>query len=418
MTEMRAFMGWQVLKALIKERSLLGPLRLMAAKLGQVFQFPLSFFHPFFVSGPEAVRKVLVTERDKLLWRSTDPVTDLLHHGVLVTDGAEHDHYRALMEPALRPDTLPAYTELMRRHAGRVTSLWQDGQKVDMLVESRKITLLIVFDALFGVDIWDDLPRIWTPVLKAIEFISPGAWIVWRHIPRPGFTKPLRQLDEFLFAIISARRAAAPKSDLLGHLLDAGLSDDQIRDQMLTMLIAGHDTSTALLAWTFALLGQHPPVMSRLVEELDLAEPGTHPHLLDEVIKEALRLYPPIHLGSRQVAQEMDFDGKQIPAGERIFYSIYLTQRDPAYWENPDHFEPERFAHGRKQEPFSYVPFGGGPRSCIGSAFGLAEARLVLARLLKTYNFQLVNTKVHAHMGATLEPRPGVFMRVRPAERS
>jgi cytochrome P450 len=123
-------------------------------------------------------------------------------------------------------------------------------------------------------------------------------------------------------------------------------------------------------------------------------------------------LYPPIHIGNRRVAEEMEFSEGSIPAGERMFYSIYLTHRDPAIWENAEAFCPERFARGRKTPPFSYVPFGGGPRSCIGAAFGQAEARIVLARLLQTHKFEFTNHKIHAHMGATLEPRPGVRMRV------
>ena len=250
----------------------------------------------------------------------------------------------------------------------------------------------------------------WTPILKVIEYISPGPWIFWRTIPRPGFRKHLKQLDEYLFHIIQDRRAAPAKVDLLQHLVDAGLDDDRIRDQMLTMLIAGHDTSTALLAWTFVLLGQHPDIHSQLIHEIETMNKSP---LLDQVIKESLRLYPPIHIGNRVVAEELDFDRNKIPSGERMFYSIYLTHRDPAIWENADQFCPERFSHGRKTPPFAYIPFGGGPRSCIGSAFGQAEARLVIKRLLKKFSFEFMNTnQIHAHMGATLEPRPGVMMKV------
>lgn len=198
-------------------------------------------------------------------------------------------------------------------------------------------------------------------------------------------------------------------NDLLQHLIDAGLTDDVIRDQMLTMLIAGHDTSTALLAWMFALLGQHPDVHQRVLQEVDVMEKSP---LLDQVIKESLRLYPPIHIGNRRVAKEIQFSEGSIPAGERMFYSIYLTHRDPSIWENAEEFCPERFAHGRKTPPFSYVPFGGGPRACIGGAFGQAEARVVISHLLRTYKFESTNHKIHAHMGATLEPRPGVRMKV------
>ena len=265
-------------------------------------------------------------------------------------------------------------------------------------------------------------------VQKAIQYISPGAWILWRKIPRPGYRKHLRVLDEYLYGIIADRRQTIDVGqsdsqstdsqfstpDLLQHLIDAGLDDNTIRDQMLTMLIAGHDTSTALLAWVFVLLGQHPEIHRQLVAEL---EQDNRPPLLDQVIKEALRLYPPIHIGNRMVAEEMQFEGGTVPTGARMFYSIYLTQRDPSIWENADDFCPARFERSRKTPPFSYIPFGGGPRACIGAAFGQAEARLVLAYLLKHFYFTPLNAnEIHPHMGATLEPRPGVMMRVKRRE--
>jgi cytochrome P450 len=166
-----------------------------------------------------------------------------------------------------------------------------------------------------------------------------------------------------------------------------------------------------LLAWSFHLLGEHPKVYGRLRSELD-ASAGKHPHLLDEVIKEALRLYPPIHMGNRVVTEPVEFDGTTVPSGERIIYSIYLTHRDGKIWEKPDEFCPERFEHGRKTPPMSYVPFGGGPRACIGAAFGLAEARVVISELLLNFDFEPCGPQAHAHMGATLEPRPGVFMKI------
>ena len=264
--------GRAALRALFKEGSPLGPLKVMAKHLGYFFQIPLPKFKPYVVFGPEANRKVLVTERDKVLWRNTDPVTDLLRRGVLVVDGDEHDHYRKLMEPPLHPSRLPDYTSQFITQTDRVSSQWKDGETVDMLVESRKIALLIIMQTLFSKDVWDDLPLIWKPILKSIEYISPGAWIIWRKIPRPGFKKPLKELDEYLYGIIDERRKEERKNDLLQHLIDADLTDDVIRDQMLTMLIAGHDTSTALLAWTFALLGQHPDVHQRVVQEVDTME--------------------------------------------------------------------------------------------------------------------------------------------------
>jgi cytochrome P450 len=415
-------LGLESIRALLIEGSPLGPLKVMAKRVGRFFQIPLPGFRPYVVFGLESNRKVLVSERDKLLWRNHDPVTDLLRRGVLVTDGEEHDHYRKLMEPSLHPSQLDGYAQMMLEKTIQVTATWQDGQTVAMLVESRKIALLIIMQALFSVDAWDDLPKIWKPILKAIKFISPGPWILWRNIPRPGYKKHLRILDKYLYNVIANRRQTTlntrddnqftipqlPTSDLLQHLIDAGLDDATIRDQMLTMLIAGHDTSTALLAWTFVLLGQHPEIHQQLVAEL---EHDDRPPLLDHVIKEALRLYPPIHIGNRMMAEDMEFEGGAVPAGARMFYSIYLTHRDPTIWENADEFCPARFERGRKTPPFSYIPFGGGPRACIGAAFGQAEARLILAYLLKHFDFTPLNAdKIRPHMGATLEPRPGVLM--------
>jgi cytochrome P450 len=404
--------GRAALRSLIKERSPLGPLKVMAKHVGRFFQIPIPGFSPYVVFGSEAARKVLVTDRNKVLWRNTDPVTDLLRRGVLVTDGEEHDHYRGLMETPFHPSQLSKYTDMMIKQTERVMSTWQDGQTVDMLVEGRKIALLIIMQTLFNKDAWHDIPMIWNPILKTIKYISPGIWILWRKIPRLGYGKSLKAIDDYLYAIIADRRRQTidHRPDFLQHLIDAGLSDDIIRDQMLTMLIAGHDTSTALLAWTFALLGQHPEIHEKVIQEIDQAE-GKYP-LLDNVIKESLRLYPPIHIGNRRVAEDMEFTEGTVPAGKRMFYSIYLTHRDPEIWENAEQFCPERFSHGRKTPPMSYIPFGGGPRSCIGAAFGQAEARIVIAHLLKNFMFEFTGHSIHAHMGATLEPRPGVMMKV------
>jgi cytochrome P450 len=207
----------------------------------------------------------------------------------------------------------------------------------------------------------------------------------------------------------------------LGLLITAGMDDDLIRDQLLTMLIAGHDTSTALLAWTLYLLGSHPHDLHRAQDEVNAnlsiepPAPKTVGQLefLGRVIKESLRLYPPIHLGSRVAANDMEYQGFHIPVGERVIYSIYLTQRHKAYWPDPHRFDPERYISGARPVPYAWLGFGGGPRNCIGAGFGLVEAKVVLARLLQNFNLTLVEPHVHPHMGATLEPRPGVRMRVR-----
>jgi cytochrome P450 len=289
----------------------------------------------------------------------------------------------------------------------------------------RRVTLLILMQSLFGVDFSPDIERLWPAIMRILAYISPGAWLVWPNIPRPGYRPALRQMDDYLFRLIRARRNTPDQGDDLLSLLVAtpGLSDDLIRDQLLTMLIAGHDTSTALLAWTLYLLGRRPEALARLQDEIDTVLGDRAPGYqdlkqlcyLEQVIKESLRLYPPIHLGQRIAAADLTFQDYCIPAGTRVIYSIYLTHRDPNYWPEPARFDPERFSpeKNQRQAPHTYIPFGGGARNCIGAGFGLVEAKVVLARLIQQFELTLIEDRVRPHLGATLEPRPGVMMRTR-----
>jgi cytochrome P450 len=200
------------------------------------------------------------------------------------------------------------------------------------------------------------------------------------------------------------------------------MTDDLIRDQLLTMLIAGHDTSTALMVWLFYLLGQHPQDMQLARSEVDRvlgrqmpnSESLSELHFLDQVIKEALRLYPPIHTGNRIADSDVQIRGCPIPEGTRMLFSIYLTHRDERYWPEAEKFKPERFDRNAHQRhtPFSYLPFGGGPRNCIGAIFAQIETKAILARILQTYDLELLSQRVVKHMGATLEPRPRVLVHV------
>ena len=331
------------------------------------------------------------------------------------------------MSPPLHREMLANYTQAMTGGVDRIIDEWHDGARLDFLVEMRRVALVILMDALFGVDVVPDLRGLWQPILKAIGYISPGLWMFWPGMPRFGFQRALRPLDDYLYRLIAARRSSpGAKEDLLGALIAAGLPDADIRDQLLTMLIAGHDTSTALLSWAFYLLATHPDVMARAREEVDRVlgteAPEPAPTLaqakslvyLDQVIKETLRLYPPIHLGSRIAASDIQHPDGVIPAGTRVLYSIYLAHRDPQVWPDPDRFDPDRFTpdQARLHSPYQYLPFGGGPRNCIGRAFALVEAKIVLARVLQKWDLTFVGGAVRPYMGATLVPHPGVMMQV------
>jgi cytochrome P450 len=243
-------------------------------------------------------------------------------------------------------------------------------------------------------------------------------------MPRPGYQNAIQEMDQYLFSIIQERRESTKNyEDLLSDLLGReDMDDDLIRDQMLTMLIAGHDTSTALLSWVLYLLCTHPEVMKKTQEEIALVLGGEKPtieginqlHYLDQVIKETLRLYPPIHAANRVAGDDLHVQGCPVSKGTRVMFSYYLTHRDEQVWQDPERFDPERFDRSSSQKvpSFSYLPFGGGPRNCIGAAFAQVEARIILARILQAVDLELVEANISTYMGATLEPRPGVMMRV------
>jgi len=415
----------RALRRMIAQRSVLGALEVFAADLGPIFRLSLPGFNAIMLNGAEAARFVLVSGRQDFRWRMEgDPVTALLRHGVLVEDGDSHDRLRHAMNPALHRQMLQTYLTAMARGTDAVVARWSESQPIDMLVEMRRAALLILLETLYKVDFAPELDRLWQAVLKTLAYISPGLWMFSSRLPRPGYAAGLRQMDDYLYRIIRLRRQHIGQADdLLGLLIsDPAMDDGLIRDQLLTMLIAGHDTSTALLSWALYLLGQHPTILRQLQDEI-IATCGQHPptleqlhqlRLLDQIIDESLRLYPPIHLGSRRAAVDLTFNGHTIPAGTRVLYSIYLTHRTHPHWDDPHQFRPQRFApDAPKPPPYAFLPFGGGPRNCIGAAYAQIEAKVVLARILQQVDLTLLPRPVHAHMGATLEPRPGVFMNIR-----
>lgn len=403
----------------------LGALGAVRDALGDVFQLPLPGFRSVVLAGPEAARFVLTESREDLLWRAEqDPVTRLLRRGMLVTDGDEHDALRGVMAPALHKRLFVGYARAVTMGVDRVTAEWGDGARIPLLEEMRRVALLSLMGALYGEDFSPHLRALWPAIERVIRYISPGPWLIWPTIPRPGYQRAIARLDSYFFDLIARRRATPGEADdLVSILIAAGLSDDLIRDQLVTMFIAGHDTSAALLAWSLALLSRHPKTLALVVAEIDAvvgSEEPAYSHfrqmpLLDRAIKETLRLYPPIHLGSRIAATDLTFQQFAIPAGTRALYSIYLTHRDRRYWPDPDQFDPDRFSPERAdtRPAYTYIPFGGGPRNCIGAAFAQWEVKLALTRLLQRFSLQATDAPLRARMRATLEPHPAMRVVVR-----
>lgn len=415
--------GPAALRELLGPRNLLGSLSAMSQAMGAIFRLPLKRFSPVVLTGPQALHEALVDQRQNLRWRNeADPVTGLLGHGLLVEDGEAHDALRRQVMPALHRKQVEAYIGKMWQRTEQVLDGWQAGQTYDMLVEMRRLALLIVMDTLFDVDISADYERLLPVILDLLKLISPGLWLL--GVPARKYEQSIAAMDEYLFGLIHLRRQGGTNSsDLLSQMTAAGMEDRLIRDQMLTLLIAGHDTSTALLAWALYLIGRHPTVQETLLEEsrrLPLDRPPSPEEVeglvnFEQVINETLRLYPPIHAGNRIAADPLPVCGVEVPQGERVLISYYATHHDDSHWPEPEKFKPDRFLAGQKHTPYTFVPFGGGPRNCLGANFAQVEAKVILARIYQRFDLTLMRKRVSLHMGATLEPRPGVFIKVLPA---
>jgi cytochrome P450 len=416
--------GPPALKTLLKERNILSVLLTFNHHLGDIFRLPMPGLTLYVLAGPEAARFLMASHRASLLWRmENDPVAKLLRQGVLMQDGDSHDDIRRRMMPPLQRKSLDDYVPQMLHFTDAVSSTWQDDQVYNMHLEMRKLALLILTSTLFDVDCTNELSWLVPAVKKALKYVSPGLWLVWRGVPRPGYQEHLERIDQFLYRIIAERRANPSSSqDLLTILVnDPEMDDDLIRDQLLTMLIAGHDTSTSLLSWVLYFLSEHPHILKKTQEEIDAVLGVQNPDAenvkglvyLDQVIKETLRFYPPIHAGNRVNTEDLEFQGYTIPKGSRMLFSIYLTHHNPEHWKNPEIFDPDRFAPEEPTPPpYTYIPFGGGPRNCIGAAFAQVEARIILARLLQAFDFRSTGKHVMVQMGASLDPHPGVFLKV------
>lgn len=388
--------------------------------LGDIFRLRLGRLDLVVVAHPAGLREALVEKRSAFSWRvEGEPIVRLLRQGLLVLDGAAHAYARRTMERSnLRRHFLPRLAALTDS-IERLTHPWVSGHTYDMLGEMRRIALVLFEEVYFSHDPTPELPKLWKPILALIKYIGPGPWLLWGAGEPP--LQALKVIDEHLYGLIRTRKnAAEPSDDLLSHLLEAYADESVIRDHLLTMLIAGHDTSTAALAWSLYELGRHPEWQERLRREVQAyfgemrptPEQVSQLPLLDAFVREVLRLYPPIHAGNRRVVEPTDLLGYPLAPGQRVLLSYYLAHTHPAFWEEPLAFRPQRWIEGKKNESFAYLPFSGGPRMCIGASFAQVELRWVLSLLLQKYRFFLREKRVYPYMGATLEPRPSLRMQV------
>ena len=310
-------------------------------------------------------------------------------------------------------------------------------QQVDIAQEMMHLTLRIVAQALFSTDVAQDAPTFAQAFNKANVFL--GKYLSFPfpplQVPTPPnrrFHADLKILDEVVYQIIRERRQTKEdKPDLLAMLLSAvdeetaeGMTDLQLHDEVLTLLLAGNETTAMALAWAWYLLAQHPEVEARLAAELETTLAGRTPTLEDlprlpytqMVLEETMRLYPPAWFLMRKAIHEDTIGGYTIPANTFISYSAYTLHRHPDFWDTPERFDPERFTPERSanRPRFAYLPFGAGPRLCIGNSFAMLEGQLILATVAQRYRFTLVpGHPVTPEPALTLRTRSGVLVTTR-----
>jgi cytochrome P450 len=341
------------------------------------------------------------------------------------------------MQPAFHHQRIASYGRTMIRYAQRHGARWHNGQEVDMHEEMMRLTLAVVAKTLFDADVEEEAEEIGEALTKVLELFAlmplPFANLLDR-LPLPRnkrFQRAKDRLDATIYRMIETRRRSGEdKGDLLSMLLMAqdtddhtGMTDQQVRDEAITLFLAGHETTANALSWTWYLLSQHPEVEAKLQAELHevLGEnPPTVEGLNDlrytrMVLAEAMRLYPPAYVLGRRAQQEHELGGYPIPASSILIMSQFVMHRDPRYHAEPEIFNPERW-HPERQEAqpkFSYFPFGGGPRVCIGEPFAWMEGVLILATLAQSWRMRLVpGHPVGLQPLITLRPKGGMKMTV------
>jgi cytochrome P450 len=422
------------------------PLDFMARcsqEYGDIVRLRLAGLPLYLLSHPDQAEYVLVkNNRNFTKSRYFRRELSFLGQGLLNSDGELWRRQRRLAQPAFHRRPVGAYGQVMVSHAERMLATWRDGEVRDVHQEMRRLTLGIVAEVLFGAE--KDKAEEVGEVLGWLDrhtnrFEEQGSAMVVRFLlgnfPTPAnlrFRKGIGRLDKILYGLIEERRQNGKDTgDLLSMLLrfrdeaDRTMSDKQLRDEVLTLLLAGHETTALALSWTWYLLSQHPEVEAKLLEELQEVLGDRTPTIDDlprltyaeMLVKESMRLYPPAWGVSRETIEECEIGGYRVPAGTQLLIFLWAMHRDPRYFQDPEAFNPSRWESSlaKRVPKYAYLPFGAGPRICIGSSFAMTEAILLLATIAKTCRLELFpeQRRVIPQPSTTLRPRGGIRMFLR-----
>jgi cytochrome P450 len=411
----------------------------LVKKYGPLVHLVAGTEHLYVVIEPRHVRDVLVTSQRKFKkGRGVEAIKPMLGDGLLTSEGQTHLRQRRLTQPAFHRERIAAYASVMTDCAARATAGWSDGARIDASEEMTRLTLAVVGKTLFGADV-EPLAR---EVGQALSAVMRSFWIrmlpfadAIERLPIPQMrrAKAARAtLDRIVYEIIAGRRrSTADRGDLLSMLLLAqdeendgrGMTDQQVRDEVMTIFLAGHETTANALAWTWYLVSQSPDVEARLHQEVDRVLEGRTPTVADipalafveHVVTESMRLYPPAYIVGRRALESHRLDEYEIPARALVVLSPYLTQRQAAYFPDPERFAPDRWTPAFKAAlpQFAYFPFGGGARRCIGESFASMELVLVVSAIAQQWRLRLVPGYVPVQQPAvTLRLKHGLPMTV------
>lgn len=415
-------------------RDVLGLMMESTRRFGDVVRFRLGPQVVHLLNHPDHAEHVLQKNHrnfDKQT-RSAAFIQSVTGESLLTSNGDAWQRRRRLLQPSFHHSNLARFADQMTQATAARLADWQEragsGEALDIASEMMQLTYTIVGRTLFSTETGPDAERI----EQAMRVILPHTfgrlgrilnWPEWLPTPQNRrFRDARRDIDEVVRRIIAEHRqalaAGQPAQDLLALLLQArdeetgvGFSDDQLRNETVTLLLAGHETTANALTWTFYLLSRHPEAEERLRAEITTVLDGRIPTLDDlprlaftkRVLKESMRLYPPIWIIERRVIGDDAVGGFRLPAGSAAVIAPYALHRHPAFWQDPERFDPDRFGEGT---PPAYLPFGAGPRFCIGSEFALLEAQLILAMVAQSFRLRLVP-------GHPVEPLPGITLRAR-----
>jgi cytochrome P450 len=408
----------------------------LSARYGPVAHWRMGRRHFFFVDDPALIEETLVTKaRDYMKGRGIQRLKPLLGNGLLTSEQPLHLRQRRMMQPAFHKDRIAGYGARMVGLTQAHIARWQDDATFAIDAEMTRLTLGIAAETLFSANVDAQASTVRDALRDVIEAFPASMSMYGELLDHFAFLPVTRRsraarakLDAVVYGIIEERRHAPHDAhdDLLDMLLaarddaDGGMDDVQVRDEAMTIFLAGHETTANALAWAWCLLAQHPDVETLLAAELERVLYGRVPSADDlpnlpytrDVFAEAMRLYPPAWALGRRAVADTTLGPWKIPAGSIVIASELVTHRNPRYWNEPDAFRPERWpAEAATLPRFAYFPFGGGNRRCIGESFAWMEGILVLATIAQTWRFRLIGEVPAIQPLVTLRPRTPIRVR-------